>query len=211
MKIVNGSNSLIIVLHEIYGLNQHMESVCKKLSMAGYDIICPNLINLNQPFEYESQEEAYKHFMNNIGFELAAEQVKQLMIQAKKQYRYVFLLGYSIGATIAWLCSSEDSMCDGIIGYYGSRIRDYMNIAPKCPVLLIFPKEEKSFNVKELIDFLGRRKIEIHRLTGEHGFSDPFSRNYCEQSSEEAERLVSNFLMKINCVLGHKSRETRKI
>jgi len=86
--------------------------------------------------------EAYHHFINNVGFDLAFKQVKQLIIQAKKQYRYVYLLGYSIGATIAWLCSGDDIMCNGIIGVYGSRIRDYMSITSKCPVLLIFLTEE---------------------------------------------------------------------
>ena len=115
MKIINNSNAVIIVLHEIYGINQHMEMICKKFSIDGYDIICPNLIGLKQPFNYDSQEEAYQHFMNNIGFDLAFTQVKQLVTQAKKKYRYVFLLGYTMGATIAWLSINEDNMCDGMV------------------------------------------------------------------------------------------------
>lgn len=194
MKIINNSDSVIIVLHEIYGINKHIQMVCEKFSMNGYDIICPNLIDLGEPFNYDLQEEAYQHFMNNIGFDSAVQKVKQLIIQAKKQYKYVYLLGYSIGATIAWLCSGKENMCNGIIGYYGSRIRDYINIAPKCPVLLIFPTEEKSFNVQELVNSLQKPNIDVHILKGKHGFSDPFSQNYCEESSEKAERLVDNFL-----------------
>ena len=112
----------------------------------------------------------------------------------------MYLIGYSIGATIAWLCSGEDIMCDGIIGYYGSRIRDYMSITPKCPVLLIFPTEEKSFNVKELVISLKKWNVTVHILRGKHGFSDPCSKNYCTQSFEEARILVSSFLKKINYV-----------
>jgi len=198
MKIINNSDSVIIVLHEIYGINQHIRMVCEKFSMNGYDIICPNLIQMNQPFSYDLQEEAYEHFMSNIGFHSAVQQVKQLIIQAKQEYKYVYLLGYSIGATIAWLCSGEDNMCNGIIGYYGSRIRDYINITPKCPVLLIFPTEESSFNVQELVDSLEKWGIDVYILGGKHGFSDPFSKNYCAQSYEKAERLVDNFLNGIN-------------
>ncbi|APC40848.1 dienelactone hydrolase family protein [Clostridium estertheticum] len=197
MKIINNSNSVIIVLHEIYGINQHIKFVCEKFSMDGYDIICPNLINLNHPLNYDQQDEAYHHFIKNIGFDLAFNQVKRLIIQAKKQYRYVYLLGYSIGATIAWLCSGEDIMCDGIIGYYGSRIRDYMSVTPKCPVLLIFPTEEKSFNVKKIVNSLKKWNVNVHILRGAHGFSDPFSKNYCTQSFEEAEILVNSFLKRI--------------
>jgi len=198
MKIIDNPNSVIIVLHEIYGINQHIKMVCEKFSMKGYDIICPNLIDLPQPFNYDLQEEAYQHFMNNIGFDSAVQQVKQVIIQAKMQYRNIYLLGYSVGATIAWLCSSEENICSGIIGYYGSRIRDCMNITPKCPTLLIFPTEENSFNVEELVASLERWNINVYMLNGKHGFSNPFSKNYCAESFEKAEKLVDNFLKEIN-------------
>ena len=68
MRIVNNSDSAIIVLHEIYGINEHIKNVCIGFSAKGYDVICPNLINRREPFDYESQEEAYNYFMNNIGF-----------------------------------------------------------------------------------------------------------------------------------------------
>lgn len=198
MKIINNSNSVIIILHEIYGINEHIQMVCEKFFNDGYDIICPNLINLSEPFSYDLEEEAYKHFMNNIGFDSAVQQVKQLIIEAKKQYKHVYLLGYSIGATIAWLCSGEEKMCNGIIGYYGSRIRDYINITPKCPVLLIFPTEERSFNVQELVDSLRKRDTDAYMLKGKHGFSNPFSKDYHIKSSKEAQRLVDEFLKQIS-------------
>jgi len=47
-----------------------------------------------------------------MGFDLAFKQVKKIIKQAEKQYRYVYLIGYSIGATIVWLFSGEDIMCD---------------------------------------------------------------------------------------------------
>lgn len=198
MKIINNSDSVIMVLHEIYGINQHIQMVCEKFSKKGYDIICPNLIGMEQPFSYDLQEEAYHHFMNNIGFDSAAQQVKQVIVEAKKQYRNIYLLGYSVGATIAWLCSDEENMCNGIIGYYGSRIRDYRNITPQCPVLLIFPTKETSFEVEELVHSLEKKKIKVYMLNGKHGFSNPFSKNYSVQSFEKAEKLVDVFLKKIN-------------
>lgn len=194
MKVINNSDSLLIILHEIYGINGHMEMMCRKFAGDGYDIICPNLIHTHEPFSYDQQEEAYNHFMTNIGFDSAVKEVKQLIKQAKKQYSQVYLLGYSIGATIAWICSNEENICDGIIAYYGSRIRDYINFISKCPALLIFPSEEKSFDVKELADYLKERSIDVHILTGKHGFGDAFSKNYREQSFRKAEKLVDKFL-----------------
>ncbi len=196
MEIVKNYDSVIIVLHEIYGINEHIKKVCKKFSRDGYDVICPNLINLSQPFNYASEKEAYEHFIDNIGFDLATRQAKEVIVEAKKQYKNIYLLGYSVGATVAWLCSEEETMCSGIIGYYGSRIRDYMNITPKCPTLLIFPSEEISFNVEELVNHLNKDSISAYMLNGKHGFGDPFSKNYCEQSFKEAQKLVDSFLQR---------------
>lgn len=196
MSIKDNSDSAIIVLHEIYGINQHIQMVCEKFSMNGYNIICPNLIGLTQPFNYELEEESYQHFKNSIGFDSAVQQVRQVIIQAKKQYKHIYLLGYSVGATIAWICSEEENMCDGVIGYYGSRIRDYTDITPKCPALLIFAAEESSFNVQEVVNTLEKGNVNVYILMGKHGFSNPSSKNYCEQSFKKSEKLVDNFLKK---------------
>jgi dienelactone hydrolase len=134
--------------------------------------------------------------MMNIGFEKAATQIKKLAVEAKGKYKHIFLLGYSIGATIAWLCSNENNMCDGVIGYYGSRIRDYIEVAPKCPVLLIFPTQEKSFDVKSFVGSFKKTNVDIHILDGQHGFADTSSQNYCEHSFQKANELVHRFLQK---------------
>lgn len=198
MEIINNNDAVIIVLHEIYGINQHIQTVCIRFSMKGYDVICPNLISVDEPFNYDLQEKAYRHFVSNVGFDSAVRQVKQLIVKVKKHYKHIYLLGYSIGATIAWLCSEEENMCSGIIGYYGSRIRDYGNINPKCPVLLIFAETENSFNVQELTSSLKEINTDVYILKGKHGFSDPFSENYCAQSFEKAESLAEEFLKKTN-------------
>lgn len=196
LKITNGFDSAIIVLHEIYGINEHMKTVCKEYSEAGYDIICPDLIK-HKPFSYEQQEEAYRYYLDNIGFESAFAQVKKLMLRVRKQYRNVFILGYSVGATIAWMCSEATGLCDGVVGYYGSRIRDYMDVVPQCPVLLVFPNEEESFNVEETVGLLKEKKARVYIFNAKHGFGDPFSGSYSMPKSEESKKLTDDFLKRI--------------
>ena len=193
--LLSNSDSVVIVLHEIYGINQHIRTVCEYYKMSGFDVICPNLLNLNQSFDYTLEEEAYKYFIQNVGFDLASQQVKNIMERVRPKYKQVFILGFSIGATIAWLCSDSNANCEGIVGYYGSRIRDYLYIKPKCKTLLIFPSREKSFKVNDLICNLDKKtNVSVHMIYGNHGFSDPFSKNYYAKSFQDGERLVSDFL-----------------
>jgi dienelactone hydrolase len=107
--------------------------------------------------------------------------------------------GFSVGATISWLCSSEKKLYDGIIGFYGSRIRNYVDDGPICPSLLIYGSEEKSFNLKELTDVLGKKDmVEVKIFEGNQGFSDSYSKNYHEKSASQAFNKMVEFIFVCN-------------
>ncbi|MFB5284063.1 dienelactone hydrolase family protein [Peribacillus sp. Hz7] len=190
------SDTAIIVIHEIYGINQHMKSFCELLSEQHFDVICPNLLERDTPFDYSQEHLAYHHFMENVGFENALHKIKDVLSDIKNEYKSIYVVGFSVGATVAWLCSEEESI-DGVVGYYGSRIRNYVAISPKSPIMLFFPQEEKSFNVDELISTLDKKNIKIYKFSGQHGFSDPYSSKYNEKSAQEAFRQMINFFQNI--------------
>ena len=185
-QIINNSDTVIIVLHEIYGLNSHIIGVCDRLAQAKVDVLCPNLLGERQePFHYDEEALAYRHFMTEVGFSAAQEEIEALARNVRDRYRYCFIVGYSIGATIAWLCSGKSDLFSGVVGVYGSRIRDYAFIEPKCPVLLCFPRAEESFDVAELIRTLsGKNNVNLFKADASHGFADPWSAKYCAAASE---------------------------
>ena len=189
----------LLLLHEIYGVNQHMEHVIRTFSSSTIDVICPNLLQRSSPFHYDEEPEAYLHFIKNVGFQQGKQQIEDMLTELRNNYTYVGVLGFSVGATIAWLCS-EDSRIDFVIGCYGSRIRDYINIVPKCPALLIFPANETSFSVSTLIESLqdkGHPLLHIKQLNGEHGFLDPFSTAYNEEAANQGCEMIRSFLQNI--------------
>lgn len=190
------NNAAIIVIHEIYGLNNHMKTICESLSEHYFDVFCPNLLE-REPFDYTEEDVAYQYFIEKVGFSNASEKVKQVLIDLKHTYDKVFIVGFSVGATTAWLCSEEYSV-NGIVGYYGSRIRNYMNITPQCPTLLFFPEKEPSFNIDELIIALKSKQIEVHKFKGQHGFSDPNSSKYNEDSSQKALKEMIDFFVSLS-------------
>ncbi|QII50487.1 dienelactone hydrolase family protein [Bacillus paralicheniformis] len=194
IHIQNKSDTAVIVLHEIYGINRHMHEVCRLIAEQGFDVICPNLLNRDQPFDYAEEKAAYLFFMENVGFPGVLRKINTIISKLDRQYLKIILLGFSVGATAAWLCS-EDERVDGIAGYYGSRIRDYLNISPSCPALLFFPEKEQSFDVDECISQLESKKVKTVKLKGEHGFSDPYSVKYNRQSSQIAYEMMMEFLI----------------
>lgn len=193
IQLQKKSDTLIIVIHEIYGINKHMQSFCESLSKQSFDVICPNLLKRDLPYDYSEEEDAYRNFIENVGFTDTFYKIKDIVSDFKEEYQKIFIIGFSVGATVAWLCS-EEGFVDGIVGYYGSRIRNYVELAPKCPTMLLFPQEEPSFDVDELIRTLNNKNIVVHKLNGRHGFSDPYSKKYNGISAEIAFSEMINFI-----------------
>ncbi|WP_160036831.1 dienelactone hydrolase family protein [Paenibacillus sp. An7] len=191
-KETSSSRALVIVLHEIYGVNDHIHFFSEILINEGFDVLVPNLIHRDS-FSYDHEDIAYQYFVNEIGFKKSVREVEGIIKVKKAEYDQVFIIGFSIGATIAWMCSEYD--INGVIGYYGSRIRDYKEIEPSCPALLFFPTKEKSFNVTDLeMDLKEKKYTLIKIIEAEHGFMNPFYRTYDSKESNNCIEISLEFL-----------------
>jgi len=187
LEYKNNNEIAIIILHEIYGINKFIEEVCEDYHGAGFDVFCPAMLK-REGFSYKDSLDAYDYFISEVGFAIYKE-IEEQIERLKKSYKKVFVLGFSIGATIAWRCS-ENSVADGIICCYGSRIRDYLLVQPICPTLLLFAKYD-SFNVSEVINRLQDKKnVEAFELEAHHGFLDKYNEGYNKQQSQVANDLI---------------------
>ncbi|HHT7239456.1 MULTISPECIES: dienelactone hydrolase family protein [Bacillus] len=188
----------LVSVHEIYGVNDHMHHVIDHFTTSHIDVFCPNLLQLQSAFHYSDEEKAYQHFMNQIGFDNGKKQIEEFVTNLSNSYTHIGLIGFSVGATIAWLCSNNPRI-DFIIGCYSSRIRDYVHMKPTCATLLIFPEKEVSFSVSSLTKTLQQQDnplLEIKQLQGEHGFLNPYTEKYNKESTKQAYKIIDSFLVK---------------
>lgn len=51
----------IILLHEIYGINAHIQRTAATWRSRGFDVYTPALFPHSAPFAYEQQEQAWRH------------------------------------------------------------------------------------------------------------------------------------------------------
>ncbi|RDA61926.1 hypothetical protein DVH07_18460 [Hafnia paralvei] len=192
LQFIKNFENSIIVLHEIYGINDHIQKVCAEYHEKGFDVFCPPLFFHDVPFKYSQQKEAYGHFVNHCLFNTSG--IVSLLRDIRADYKKIILVGFSVGATMAWL-SAESNLCDGIVCYYGSRIRDYLNISPNCPSLVILARFEKSFNPLALQKALiNNTFVSCHILNSYHGFSDPYGSTFNHRDTCIARNIVYNFI-----------------
>ncbi len=188
------SRTALVVLHEIYGINPHIRQVCAQWHASGYAVYCPDLLGLPAPFAYAQQEEAYATYKQRVGFG-SNSQLHALLHSLRLAYRNIILMGFSAGATLAWTHAAQPGLCDGMIGYYGSRIRDYLDLRPACPALLVFAGQEPGFPAEQAAKaFEAMPRVTACVLEGSHGFCDPFSEHYHALSAARAMQLSQSFL-----------------
>ena len=180
----------IILLHEIYGKNRFMVVQCQFLAQLGFHVCCPDLLN-GRGFSYEQAAAAYACFYENAG--RAVRLVWKLTDELRAKYEAVYLVGFSAGATIAWQCS-ENANCAGAVAFYGSRIRDYPDITPRCPTLLLFARQD-SFDVLSVTKALeGKPNTRSVLFPASHGFFDPYAPAYDPAAAAAAGKELVAFL-----------------
>ncbi|MEK4425632.1 dienelactone hydrolase family protein [Solibacillus sp. FSL K6-1523] len=181
MELIQKSNQCVILLHEIYGINTHIKHYAHAFYQKRYDVYVPDLLQKDKPFSYDEEELAYQNFMTNVGFEKAQNEVNSLIYQLSGKYSHIRIVGFSIGATIAWLCSNNPFV-HKVVGFYGSRIRQYTKVVPNAETILIFGTWEKSFNPIELERELSNHSnVVVEIVDAAHGFADPYTPKYDEE------------------------------
>lgn len=157
---------------------------------AGFTVYCPNLLK-RPAFSYQEAEQAYDYYYSQ-DYSKMTSYIFEYIEQLSKLHEQLFVLGYSGGGTLAWLCSGKVE-CSGVIACYGSRIRDHLQIVPKCETLLLFA-QETTFSVEKLVTELGEKQNTIVQLfEADHGFLDPFSSNYIQDMTEKAQTEILEF------------------
>lgn len=174
----------VIILHEVYGITDNLLKLSLELEMNGYNVVLPSLYSDN--YVGTNEEYSYKKFFTEVGIDEGLSLLEKII--GENVNSNIIIIGFSIGATLAWL-KSTDKRVKMIIGFYGSRIRHYKNIIPTVPVRLFFC-DEKSFDVNSQIrELQEKNNIKIEKISGEHGF---YSREKYESDLiKETNRRIS--------------------
>lgn len=183
----------IVILHEIYGVNAFIQEQASEFRDDQTVIECIELYPDQKVFSYAQEQEAYEHFTNEVGFDAPIEKLIRQLRAAIAHYEEVVVIGFSVGATLAWRLSTLP--LHRVICVYGSRIRHYLDLEPNCPTLVLLPSHEKSFDVDNMKHILNNIPfVQTNQFTGEHGFIDCHSTHFHQKSAAQAHKSIKNFL-----------------
>ncbi|MCY4655558.1 MAG: dienelactone hydrolase family protein [Gammaproteobacteria bacterium] len=166
----------LVVIQEIFGVNNHMREVADGFAAEGYAAIAPQIFDRAK----RGVELGYGPEDMAAGFKLAFTDVprKQIMqdlqatVEECSKYGPVGVVGYCFGGLLTWLsvCDLEGVDC-GVV-YYGGGIANELDRTPKCPILMHFG-ELDSFIPLSDIDKIktAQPDAQVHVYPADHGFN----------------------------------------
>jgi carboxymethylenebutenolidase len=140
----------VLVLQEIFGVNDYIEDVCRRLADAGYVAAAPDLFWRFAPGWRAAHDEA--------GMQASFEQVAKLDVPQAIDDSVAALgaladlpevagrpgvLGFCLGGTLAWgVAAAGDPSC--AVSYYGSGVASMLGLSDqvRCPVLFHFGNDD---------------------------------------------------------------------
>ncbi len=190
----------LVVLQEIFGVNQHVRNVADDFAAQGYHVIAPAIFDRAEPgveLSYSSEDSAKgvalraKIKLEDTLADIAAA------VEAASVSGPVGIVGYCWGGTLAFAAAQHVEGLAASVGYYGSGIAALPKAQLRCPVMLQFGDQDKSIPLSD-IEKIRRAHpdITIHIYPAGHGFSCSARSSYDEASATQARERALEFFEK---------------
>ncbi len=186
----------IVVIQEIFGVNDHVRRVADEYAQAGYVAIAPSFFDhLETGVELGYNEEGYargKALVMELGMDRAVEDVASAA-EAISSAGRIGTVGYCWGGTVAMLAAIRLGLPS--VSYYGARNVPFLGEKPKAPVMFHFGEKDKSIPP----DMIEKHRqmlpqMDVFTYPADHAFNRDVGTQYDEDSAKLAyERTLAFF------------------
>ena len=190
----------VVVIHEAYGLNDHIKDVARRFADAGYAALAVDL------FAGRNRAICMARYMagmlmgsvNRYGIDDLKGALTYLAKSDNVDPQRLGAIGFCMGGSfaIAWACT--DSRLKAIAPFYGINPRPADVLGRLCPVVGSYPEKDFTANAgRKLDDILDRKGIahDIKVYPGAHHsfFNDTRPATYDKEASDDAWSRVMKF------------------
>lgn len=167
----------VLIATDIWGRTTHVDAIAKRLRCCGRSVTVVDPY-LGEHTAFTTEDNAHNAFLKKCGHIQYGSLVSHVL---GKQQGPVFLVGFSAGAAAVWQASGSEMArtASAAACFYGSQIRNMMELQPAITVDLVLPKSEPHFSVDDLIEGMrAHPMVTCHKTSYLHGFMNILSDNY---------------------------------
>jgi carboxymethylenebutenolidase len=181
----------LVVIQEIFGVNQHIRSVADRFAQEGFYAVAPALFDrVQRNLELTDAGEDMQKGMaaaQKINIDDAVKDVDAaLQYAAKETGKPAGVVGYCYGGTLAWLSATRLAPA-AAVGYYGGHIARFAGEKPRVPVMLHFGKHDNHIPQADVEKVqTAHPEVEIYWYDAGHAFNNDTRASYNEAAATEA-------------------------
>jgi carboxymethylenebutenolidase len=181
----------LVVLQEIFGVNQHIRAVADRFAQEGFYSVAPALFDrAERNLELGDDGEGLQKAMG-IAQKLNIDDVVKdvdaaLAYAGKATGKPAGVVGYCYGGTLAWLSATRLAPA-AVVGYYGGHIARFAGEEPEAPVMLHFGKQDSHIPESDVAKVhQAHPEVEIYWYDAGHAFNNDSRASYNEKAAQEA-------------------------
>lgn len=194
------AEAAVVILQEIFGVNAHIRSVADRYSKHGYAVVAPALFDrVERDVEIAYTPEGVERARSLAGrlteagvladIAAAVEHARTLTRGGK-----VAVVGYCLGGSYAWLSATRLAV-DAAVGYYGSKVVQFIAEEPRAPVILHFGDKDRGIPLSDVEAIQAARPtLPVYVYDAGHGFNREGGANYSEAAATLALTRTLDFL-----------------
>jgi carboxymethylenebutenolidase len=184
----------VIVLQEIFGIDEGIRADVEMWAKAGYEAIAPSLYDrLEFGFSAHHSPDGIKAGITHAmalpkeAWKSDVEACRDFLAPRGK----VCIVGYCYGGSLTWMSASMVEGLAAAASYYGSRVKELADLPIRCPTIVHLghtdpgiPAEETEAAIRAAHPDL---PVYIYEGAG-HGFNNPSPERYHHEAADLARR-----------------------
>lgn len=193
----------IVLIHEWWGLNDHIRYWADRLAALGYTALAVDLYRNKEATTPDEAMALMKQVDAKTSLAILSDAVTYLRTDPAIKASKVASIGWCFGGGWSLQLALSETKLDGAVIFYGQLVTDVSQLRKlKMPLLGIFGNRDKGIPpgvVDEFERALKQAKVthRIVRYDAEHAFANPSSARYDQRSATQAWQEVQTFLQKL--------------
>ena len=191
----------VVVLQEIWGVNDHIRRVADGYAADGYAALAPALfdrVERDLAMDEYTAETRARGFaaMQKVNHDEAILDIATAADSLSAAGK-VAVVGFCFGGRLAWLAAARVPGLSGSVAYYGGGIPGMAAEQPRCPVIFHFGERDQHIPVASVQEFSkAHPTLPVYMYPADHGFNCDQRGSYDAPSAKLARERTLEFLLK---------------
>lgn len=191
----------VVVLQEIWGVNDHIRKVADGYAAEGYLAVAPAIfdrVERDLAMDEYTNETRTKGFavMQKVNHDEALLDI-DAAVESVSSAGKVGIVGFCFGGRLAWLAAARVGGLSAAVAYYGGGIPGMAAEQPKCPVIFHFGERDQHIPVATVQEFgKAHPSLPIFIYPADHGFNCNQRGSYDAPAASLARERTLEFLRK---------------